>query len=108
MPDHDHLGDLIGRLHPTPAVCGLPKRDTFEFIVHNEHTPRRYYSGFMGPLQMAGTHLYVSLRCMNIDGERCHLFAGGGMLRQSVMEQAWQETEAKRETMRRCIATSRT
>lgn len=108
LPDHDHLGDLIGRLHPTPAVCGLPKRDTFEFIVHNEHTPRRYYSGFMGPLQMSGTHLYVSLRCMNIDGERCHLFAGGGLLRDSVMEQEWQETEAKLETMRRCIATSRT
>ena len=108
LPDHDHLGDLIGRLHPTPAVCGLPKSDAFEFIIHNEHTPRRYYSGFMGPLLLSSTHLYVSLRCMNIENGRCHLYAGGGLLRDSIMEQEWQETEAKLETMRKCIATSRT
>ncbi|MBR6867832.1 MAG: isochorismate synthase [Prevotella sp.] len=107
LPDSQHIGDLIGRLHPTPAVCGLPKREAFEFIIHNEHTSRRYYSGFMGPLLLSSTHLYVSLRCMNIQEGCCHLYAGGGLLRDSVMEQEWQETEAKLETMRRCIATRR-
>jgi len=102
----DHIGDLLQRLHPTPAVCGLPKRETFQFIVGSEHTPRRYYSGFMGMLDPeAQTHLYVSLRCMNIEGSVCHLYAGGGLLKGSTEEQEWQETEAKLETMRRCIAT---
>ena len=105
LPDNQHLGDLLHTLHPTPAVCGLPKRETFEFIIHNEHTPRRYYSGFMGMLDpTAETHLYVSLRCMNIEGNRYHLYAGGGLLKDSQEEQEWQETEAKLETMRRCIA----
>jgi len=105
LPDNQHLGDLLHALHPTPAVCGLPKRDTFEFIIHNEHTPRRYYSGFMGMLDPAAeTHLYVSLRCMNIEGSRYHLYAGGGLLKDSQEEQEWLETEAKLETMRRCIA----
>ena len=99
LPDSDHLGDLLHTLHPTPAVCGLPKRDTFNFIVKNEHSPRRYYSGFMGPLGEQ-THLYVSLRCMNIEGNRYHLYAGGGLLKDSTEEQEWQETEAKLETMR--------
>ena len=45
LPDGLHLGDLLHALHPTPAVCGLPKRETFNFIIQNEHTPRRYYSG---------------------------------------------------------------
>ena len=101
LPDNRHLGDLLHALHPTPAVCGLPKRETFEFITHNEHTPRRYYSGFMGMLDPeAETHLYVSLRCMNIEGNRYHLYAGGGLLKDSREEQEWQETEAKLETMR--------
>ena len=105
LPDNQHLGDLLHTLHPTPAVCGLPKRETFEFITHNEHTPRRYYSGFMGMLDPAAeTHLYVSLRCMNIEGNRYHLYAGGGLLKDSQKEQEWLETEAKLETMRRCIA----
>jgi isochorismate synthase len=105
LPDGQHLGDLLHALHPTPAVCGLPKRDTFNFIIHNEHTPRRYYSGFMGMLDPdGGTHLYVSLRCMNIEGSHYHLYAGGGLLTDSTVSQEWLETEAKLETMRQCIA----
>lgn len=110
LADNARVGELLQALHPTPAVCGLPKRSAFEFILHNEHTPRRYYSGFMGPLFLAGeqTHLYVSLRCMQIEGQQCHLYAGGGLLKDSVEEQEWQETEAKLETMRRCLAIKRT
>ena len=104
LPDGQHLGDLLHALHPTPAVCGLPKRETFKFIIQNEHTPRRYYSGFMGMLDPdGGTHLYVSLRCMNIEGSRYHLYAGGGLLTDSTVSQEWLETEAKLETMRRVI-----
>jgi isochorismate synthase len=104
LPDNLHLGDLLHTLHHTPAVCGLPKRDTFEFITHNEHTPRRYYSGFMGILDPAAeTHLYVSLRCMNIEGNQYHLYAGGGLLKDIQEEQEWAETEAKLETMRRIL-----
>jgi isochorismate synthase len=104
LPTNGRVGDLLQSLHPTPAVCGLPKRDAFQFIVSNEHTPRRYYSGFMGPLDIQeSTNLYVSLRCMNIEGNRYHLYAGGGLLKDSTEEQEWQETEAKLETMRRLI-----
>ena len=105
LPDADHLGDLLQALHPTPAVCGIPKREAFRFITHNEHTPRRYYSGFMGPLGIE-THLYVSLRCMNIEGSHYHLYAGGGLLKDSILEQEWQETEAKLETMRSLLVNS--
>ncbi len=101
LPDDQHVGDLLQALHPTPAVCGLPKREAFRFITQNECTPRRYYSGFMGPLSLRdSTHLYVSLRCMNIAADQCRLYAGGGLLKDSRMEQEWKETEAKMETMR--------
>ena len=114
IPAPQQIGNLLQVLHPTPAVCGLPKREAFQFIIRNEHTPRRYYSGFMGPLSLVvpsadspQTHLYVSLRCMNIEGNIYHLYAGGGLLKDSVEEQEWNETEAKLETMRRCIATKK-
>lgn len=103
LADQQRVGELLQALHPTPAVCGLPKREAFQFIVKNEHTPRRYYSGFMGPLGADETHLYVSLRCMHIEGNTCHLYAGGGLLKDSSEEQEWQETEAKMETMRRLL-----
>ena len=99
VKDEVREGDLIAALHPTPAVCGLPKQETFQFIVDNEHTPRRYYSGFMGPLNMP-TALFVSLRCMQITDDAYRLYAGGGLLRDSQEEQEWMETEAKMQTRR--------
>lgn len=94
------VGDLLQALHPTPAVCGLPKQEAFRFILQHEHSPRSYYSGFMGPLDLAAhTHLYVSLRCMQILPDAYRLYAGGGLLKDSIEEQEWQETEAKMETM---------
>jgi len=110
------VGDVLQMLHPTPAVCGLPKQETYRFILDNEHTPRLYYSGFMGPLNLQpqtsnlkpSTHLYVSLRCMQITSDRYRLYAGGGLLKDSIEELEWQETEAKLETMRQCIAIKKT
>ena len=102
LPDTNHLGSLLQALHPTPAVCGLPKREAWQFILRNEYAPRRYYSGFAGMLQPTGdTHLYVSLRCMEILQDHCLLYAGGGLLRDSVEQQEWEETEAKMQTMRK-------
>ena len=96
------VGRLLSDLHPTPAVCGLPKAEALRFIVEHEHAPRSYYSGFMGPVspEGPGTHLFVTLRCMQLLAHRCRLYAGGGLLRESTVQKEWQETEAKLGTMR--------
>lgn len=99
-----HIGNLLEALHPTPAVCGLPKQSALRFIMANEHIPRQYYSGFMGPLGVnEETHLYVSLRCMQICQDRCRLYAGGGLLKDSQFEMEWLETEAKMQTVRNLL-----
>lgn len=103
LNEEGKVGDVLTALHPTPAVCGLPKAETWRHIVEQEHTERRYYSGFMGPLNHDNeTHLYVSLRCMRqLDDRTFRLYAGGGLLRDSDARQEWLETEAKMETMKR-------
>lgn len=100
LADTSKMGSLIAALHPTPAVCGMPKDEACRFIIANESSPRSYYSGFSGPLMHNGaTHLYVSLRCMSIGSGRCSLYAGGGLLRESDEQREWDETEAKMKTM---------
>lgn len=100
LPDNDRLGDLLKLLHPTPAVCGLPKKKAYRFILENEGHNRRYYSGFIGKLDPDGnTDLYVNLRCMNIRKQTVTLYAGGGLLDSSELEDEWQETEVKMHTM---------
>ncbi|UBD18214.1 isochorismate synthase [Bacteroides salyersiae] len=104
LPDNDSLGDLLKLLHPTPAVCGLPKEKAYQFILDHEDHERRYYSGFIGMLNPDGkTDLYVNLRCMNITSEVLTLYAGGGLLASSELEDEWQETEKKMRTMKNLI-----
>lgn len=107
--DTAHMGSLLDALHPTPAVCGIPKDDTRRFITRHESAPRGYYSGFAGPLDPDGdTSLFVTLRCMSIDtaatasqgGDAYTLYAGGGLLKDSTCQAEWDETEAKMNTMR--------
>ena len=59
------IGELVEALHPTPAVCGLPKQEAIDFITANESIDRKYYSGYCGPWNVGGkTALFVSLRCI--------------------------------------------
>lgn len=102
------VGQLLSVLHPTPAVCGLPQAPAFDFILGHEASDRSYYSGFMGPLDVApaGTHLYVTLRCMQAVPGGYRLYAGGGLLPESTCQREWAETEAKMDTMRRLLTPS--
>lgn len=105
LADTMRLGDLLEGLHPTPAVCGMPKKEAREFIVAQESHRRKYYSGFCGPIDpMGDTRLYVSLRCMEIGAKGCTLYAGGGLLKDSVMESEWKEVQSKMQTMRRLLS----
>jgi len=96
----DKIGSLLALLHPTPAVCGLPKEEAYRFILDNEGYDRRYYSGFMGWLDPSEkTDLYVNLRCMEIQSAQLILYAGGGLLSDSEPDSEWRETESKLQTM---------
>ena len=96
MAEDIPLGSLLADLHPTPAVCGLPKQLAHRYILDNETCDRSYYSGFSGPISIHGnTAMFVSLRCMRILDDRYRLYAGGGILPQSEEAQEWEETTAK-------------
>jgi isochorismate synthase len=98
------MGELLKALHPTPAVCGLQKEKSYQFIINNEGYNRRYYTGFIGRLHPAGqTDLYVNLRCMQVEDNRLLFYAGGGLLASSDIQEEWLETEGKLLTMFRVI-----
>lgn len=91
---------LLVKLHPTPAVCGLPRAEAMQAILQDETTPRKYYAGFSGPLLLRSeTRLYVSLRCMNFTGQTATLYAGGGIMPESRENEEWEETQRKLQTM---------
>jgi isochorismate synthase len=91
---------MLHLLHPTSAVCGMPKFSALRFIAANEHLNREFYSGFLGPVNMDGvSRLYVNLRCMQILRTRAVLYAGAGITHDSVPEKEWDETALKCQTL---------
>ncbi len=100
LPTNNTLGSLLKLLHPTPAVSGLPKEEAYSFINKNEGYDRRYYTGFIGWIDpVIKSDLYVNLRCMNIHEKHLTLYAGGGLLPNSVLESEWNEFVDKLQTM---------
>ena len=97
----DHcLGDFIADLHPTPAVCGLPKDLADDFIRLHEKHHRKYYTGYLGPWRLNNeVRLFVNLRCMEVLPEQFVLYVGGGITAKSVPEQEWEETIQKARTL---------
>lgn len=91
---------MLELLHPTSAVCGMPRELADEFIKANEGYQRSLYAGFLGPVGFEGnTDLFVNLRCMQIDNEKARLFAGAGITEYSNPEKEFQETSSKMQTM---------
>ncbi len=94
------LGDFVAELHPTPAVCGLPKSKAQRFISTIEKHQRRYYTGYLGPWRMNDCiRLFVNLRCMEITANDYMLYSGGGITGRSIPLEEWDETMKKATTL---------
>ncbi len=99
------LGNFIAELHPTPAVCGLPKELADEFILKNEKHDRKYYTGYLGPWKLnKQVNIFVNLRCMEVTNDEYILYAGGGITAKSIPEREWDEINQKAKTLLSVIA----
>lgn len=115
------LKEIINTLHPTPAICGLPKNTAKTFIIENEQYDREFYTGFLGELnikvsksrnanrrnvennaysiQRNTTNLFVNLRCMQFKKQNALIYVGGGVMKDSNPKEEWEETLNKAQTM---------
>lgn len=95
----ENLDILIKDLHPTPAVCGIPKDFCKKIIEKVEKFPRELYAGFIKIETQDYIQYFVNLRCARLYKNSVHLFVGGGITAQSNPEKEWRETELKSEAV---------
>lgn len=87
---------LAARLHPTPAVGGVPREAALELIGASEDAPRGWFAGPFGVVAGTGDgELAVALRCALVAGERAHVWAGAGIVADSDPEEEVKETAVK-------------
>lgn len=91
--------ELLKKLHPTPAVCGLPVEAARKAIEQNETHSRSFYTGFFGTYNTNEARLYVNLRCLQWYREKVNIYVGGGLTAQSEVDSEWEETTHKGDTV---------
>jgi isochorismate synthase len=73
--------ELAALLHPTPAVCGLPRDKAARLIGEIEPHDRGFYAGAVGWCDGRGDGAWhVSIRCAEIAGNSARLYAGAGIV----------------------------
>ncbi|MCD4549110.1 isochorismate synthase [Schaalia sp. lx-260] len=100
---HGHLRDsnvldVVSAVHPTAAVCGSPTPLAFDLLSAYETTERGRYCGPIGWIDAQGEGEFgIALRCAQLskDGTNLRLFAGAGIMPDSVPEAELAETRAK-------------
>jgi isochorismate synthase len=110
LNEKSSLKTLVSALHPTPAVCGMPREKSKKFILENENYKRSFYTGFLGELNLRSStfktpssSLFVNLRCMSINKNNASIFIGGGITKDSNAAKEWEETVSKSNVMKRVL-----
>lgn len=92
--------DLLRLLHPTPAVCGLPRDAAMEVLAEEEPFERGWYAGPVGWFDAEENGIFApALRTGVSVGGSWRLFAGAGIVEGSVPALEWGETAIKFEPM---------
>lgn len=109
--DNQSALDLAAELHPTAAVCGTPRNAARSFIAAHENLDRGRYTGPVGWVDPRGNGEWgIALRCAEVlgtDERALRLFAGCGIVEESLPEDELQETADKFGPLLRALGDSR-
>ena len=86
---------LIHRLHPTPALAGLPKKEAFSFIQAHEQWDRFLFGGCLGRVEAEGSEWIVMIRSCMLEDKTATLFSAAGIVIDSDPEKEWEELDHK-------------
>ena len=96
------LLEVAGALHPTPAICGVPRETALARVLAHEAVARGWYGGCLGWLDAQDRRsgeLGVAIRTALLHGQRAILHAGAGLVRGSRWESELEETRLKLRAM---------
>ena len=92
----DGILPLVRRLHPTPAMGGVPPERALAFLRHAEPVPRGWYAAPIGWLDSDLDGVFaVGIRSAVTQHDRAWLYAGAGIVAGSSPAREWDETALK-------------
>jgi isochorismate synthase len=95
-----HVLSLVGALHPTPAVGGVPTKEAIGWIIEHEPLARGWYSAPVGWADASGDgEFVVALRSGLLRDGKAWVYAGAGIMADSDPEAEYAETELKMQAL---------
>ncbi len=92
--------DVLAKLHPTPAVAGLPRAAACQLISQHETFDRSLYAAPLGWIDTRGnSEFIVGIRSALIDGCKARLYAGAGIVAGSEPAKELAEIKLKLQTL---------
>ena len=93
---------LIQKLHPTPALGGVPQKQSLAWLKANEGPVGRGVFG--APFGFVSKHhskVVVSIRCLIWRDGKVFVGSGCGIVKESQLENEWQELKNKRRAVKK-------
>ncbi len=87
--------EILSRLHPTPATCGMPKSASLAALQNLENFSRGWYAGPVGWIGEESATVCVAIRSLRLRGAVLMAYAGAGIVPGSDAEKEWAELESK-------------
>ncbi len=94
-PEFQSDSAVLKRLHPTPAVGGVPKDRALLHIMHLEPFSRGWYAAPVGWVSRESAEFSVAIRSALVDGRFAYLYSGAGLVKGSDPFSEWEEVDQK-------------
>lgn len=95
QPSTANVFRLLQAMHPTPAVCGMPRERTMSELGNLEDFDRGFFAGPLGWFSIDAGEFCVAIRSALVHGTEVTAFAGSGIVPASESKSEWDETELK-------------
>jgi len=96
----------IHDIHPSPALSGMPKEKSIEFIHKHEPIQREFYSGLVSISIENKNYSFATIRCARFSTNQIVYYAGAGITKDSNAPSEWEETMHKIRVLRDSLFSS--
>lgn len=93
----------IHDIHPSPALSGMPKEKSVNFILENEPIQRDFYSGLVSLNIGNEKYSFATIRCARFSANQVRYYAGAGITIDSSPEAEWEETLTKIDVLKKAL-----
>jgi len=94
-PEFINDSTVLRQLHPTPAVGGVPRKESMQLIVTLEPFCRGWYAAPVGWLSRDAAEFAVGIRSALVNEDHVYIYSGAGLVQGSDPDSEWEEVDQK-------------